>query len=190
MTPAKPSSPNRSRAQGLLPRGPALLPEPGSEWAWPAHTHTSSRAHAPHWQEAEGGAGQTQNKQPRLSHFGAAPPLCPDLVRARLGAAAPRPPRAPTSLPSVPRPRPRGAAAGLYWAGPKVEARPSGSGPEQRCCSRGRGQESGCGRQGLEDSAPRALKAEGTGPSSEGGTHTSPHHFPAPKTPARTWDVQ
>lgn len=89
MTPAKPSCPNRSRAQGPLPRGPALLPEPGSEWAWPAHTHTSSRAHAPHWQEAEGGAGQTQNKQPALSHFGAAPPLCPDLVRARLGATAP-----------------------------------------------------------------------------------------------------
>lgn len=89
MTPAKPSCPNRSRAQGPLPRGPALLPEPGSQWAGAAHRHTPSRAHAPHWQEAEGGARQTQNKQPGLSHFGAAPPLGPDLVCARLGAAVP-----------------------------------------------------------------------------------------------------
>lgn len=50
--------------------------------------HTPRRAHVPHWQEAEGGADQTQNKQPERKDFSAAPRLGLDLVRARLGARA------------------------------------------------------------------------------------------------------
>lgn len=97
----------------------------------------------------------------------------------------PRPPRSPTPRPSAPRPRPLGDAAGLYWAGAKVEGRRNSGRPAWRCSFGDPGRKGGYGRHGLRDSAPRALKAEGSILSPKGGTNTGWHHLRAPKIPAR-----
>lgn len=97
----------------------------------------------------------------------------------------PRPPRSPTPRPSAPRPRPLGAAAGLYWAGAKVEARRNSGLPARRCSFGDRGRKGGYRRYGLRDSAPQALKAEGSIASPKGDTNTGWHRLRAPKIPAQ-----
>lgn len=162
-----------------------------------AHTHTHrhaqthSGARAPHWREEEGGASKpkTNNLRQRLCRRAAVWPPPGARPVGSWGAAATSATSFPHPLQSATRPRPRGAAAGLYWAGPKVEARRSRGRPAGRCCPRGWGREGGCGRSGLGDSPPRVLKAEGAGPSptvarTSSGTISVPR-----RRPHGTWDL-
>lgn len=84
------------------------------------------------------------------------------------------------------RPRPRGAAAGLYWAGPKVEARFCCGRPARTCCPGGRRWQGGCGRGGLEDRVPWALEAKAVLSSRVAGTPSDVSSVPRGRLP-ETW---
>lgn len=178
------------KTQGPLPGGRALTPEGGAGREGPGtQAHSQTRAHpqprAGFPLAGGGGRGRADPKQttcaltlrPRCRMASA---WCAPSGEAR----PPRPPRSPTPRPSAPRPRPLGAAAGLYWAGAKVEKRCNSGRPARRCSFGEPGRKGGYGRQGLRDSAPRALKAEGSRPYPKGGTNTGWHHLRAPKIPA------
>lgn len=117
---------------------------------WDAGTQANSQAlphaspaQAPQGPEVEGGAGQTQSKQPALFDFEAVRPLglnwvAPPESLSYLNHLVP-----PILLLSAPRPRLCGVAPGLKWAGRKVEARLSGSRPARGCCLGGPGLEGG-----------------------------------------------
>lgn len=166
------------RAQGTLLGGRTRPPEP-KRTRTRARTRAHARAAAARtlpigWRRRAGPGGpKTNNLRPETLGPAAAgpPPGAHQLWESR----PPGPPRSPPLPVGAQAPPPRGAA-GLYWAGPKVEAKGNRGRPARRCCSGGRGREGGCGRHSRRDSAPRAPKAEGR-PSPGGGTHSSLHRL-------------
>lgn len=153
-----------------------------------AHSHPQPRAlPIGGRRRAELGAPKTNNRRPETlrPRSRTASAWCAPAVEPR----PPWPPRSPPFAVGTQAP-PSGAAAGLYWAGQKVEKIRSHGRPAPRCCSRGPGQRGRCRRHGLRDSAPRAFKAEGAGPSRRVARTAASVVSGPPGRLARTCDLQ